>query len=533
MTYINQEVFGPRMRHTSFVTVGIAAAIAALMVLVLVPAGSNAQSASTTVTATPLGAGHGAIPAKGELDCNGDSSLQHAIRPQLICIDPRGPGGPFYDNWQYVGHDEPNMRFISNAPGSANNMEYRLNLPVQPTTAAGVATYQDTPTFWFGLAVCDNNSFPQQTCINDSDLNTGLGISATDAGSAVVELQFYAPSPEGFFGCQDGPTTTASTQYCVALNIDSLECDFTGGCNPACTEPVNFAYLTTNGVPVAPPSPQLSNINTFIGNQTPILRMAPGDQVEVFMHDTPSGLFAGVLDRNSGAFGWTTASAANGFQDTNLVTCAGTPYNFHPEYDTAAVNNIVPWAALMLGPSLDVETGHYEACDADLDDACVTVGSTTFSFGTDTDFDGVPYQTNGWSVKLSNGPHHAGAINLLDVVPGMFGPASLGGGVKTGYPIYELETDIGLTLFELPTGPVCDLLIPNSCSVDNLAAVGPTYAGFYPFFSTKGCTAAFGDLTAPGWHDHGGIKGFGPTQASFQGTIALWITNGAFYTNSC
>ena len=516
-------------------TVVMSAAIAALMVLLLVPSGALAQSTSTTVNANAtLGANVGQFPAHGELDCNGDSSLQQAIHPQMQCIDPHGGStGSFTDNGWYVGHDEPNMRFMSNTPGSANNMEYLITLPAQPTGPHGIPTYQDTAAFWFGLAVCDTNSFPQHSCIKDSDANTGLGTSAHDAGSAVVELQFYAPSPEGFFGCQDGPTTTASTQYCAALNIDSLECNFSGACNPACTEPVNFAFLTTNGVPVAPPSPQLSNINTFIGNQTPILRMAPGDQVEVFMHDTSQGLHTGVLDLTSGASGFMTASAANGFQNTNLNTCAGTPYSFHPEYSSAAVNNIVPWTALQLGVSLDVETGHYETCDGDIDDACVTLGSSTFSFGTDVDFDGVPYQTSGWSYQLHPSATHAGAVNLRDLVPGMFGPESFHLGLASGYPIFELETDIGFTLGQEPTGPLCNLLLPNSCSVDNLALVGPTFGGFYPSWSTKGCTAAFGQVGGPGWDTYGGLAGYGPVVAVFSGTTAIYGTNGAFYANSC
>ena len=51
----------------------------------------------------------------GELDCNGDSSVQKSIRA-MTCTDIRGLasvdnantwGGKFYDNGQYIGHDEP------------------------------------------------------------------------------------------------------------------------------------------------------------------------------------------------------------------------------------------------------------------------------------------------------------------------------------------------------------------------------------------------------------------------------------------
>jgi hypothetical protein len=226
------------------------------------------------------------------------------------------------------------------------------------------------------------------------------------------------------------------------------------------------------------------------------------------------------------------ASAANGFQNTNHLTCAGTPYNFHPEYGTAAVNNIVPWAALMLGPSLDVEIGHYEHCDSDSDDACFNVGGQVFSPGEDFDFDGTPYHPHGWSATLAPTAHHAGAVNLQSIMPGSIGPVSYSGGVASAYPIFELETDIGLTLFQTTSPSACNLLVPNSCSVDNLNLV-PTFSGFYPYFSTKGCTAAFGNVHGTGWNTYGGVLGYGGTQPSFQGTIALWITNGAYYTNSC
>ncbi len=34
--------------------------------------------------------------------------------------------------------------------------------------------------------------------------------------------------------------------------------------------------------------------------------------------------------------GWMQASAANGFMNTSSTDCSGTPYNFQPEYNTAA-----------------------------------------------------------------------------------------------------------------------------------------------------------------------------------------------------
>ena len=57
-----------------------------------------------------------------------------------------------------------------------------------------------------------------------------------------------------------------------------------------------------------------------------------------------------------------TASAANGFMNTSISTCAGTPYTFHAEYSTASQQNQVPWAALEGGVLMQQEIGHAEVC---------------------------------------------------------------------------------------------------------------------------------------------------------------------------
>ena len=60
--------------------------------------------------------------------------------------------------------------------------------------------------------------------------------------------------------------------------------------------------------------------------------------------------------------GFMQASAANGFANTSIVDCSGTPFNFEPEYSTAAQANIIPWAALQTNISTEYETGHFEPC---------------------------------------------------------------------------------------------------------------------------------------------------------------------------
>jgi hypothetical protein len=59
-----------------------------------------------------------------------------------------------------------------------------------------------------------------------------------------------------------------------------------------------------------------------------------------------------------------TASAANGFMNTNIKTCDGTPFTFHAEYNTAKIQNQVPWAALEGGVLMEQEIGHSEVCSS-------------------------------------------------------------------------------------------------------------------------------------------------------------------------
>src|ERR1039457_5962910 len=65
----------------------------------------------------------------GGLDCNGWSPVSKNIR-SMVCTDPHGGSGKrFYDNGWYIGHDEPDVQFYSNKPGSGNDMVYRISLP--------------------------------------------------------------------------------------------------------------------------------------------------------------------------------------------------------------------------------------------------------------------------------------------------------------------------------------------------------------------------------------------------------------------
>ena len=304
-----------------------------------------------------------------ELDCNGWSSAYHAVKPGIraLCTDPirvqNGHASRFVDNGWYVGHDEPSVKFISDARGSGNTMTYLMQLPVdphqRPTTSGSVTDYGELSVApWFGLPICDPHSYPQHPCKPDSDANQGQISNPADAGSAFLELQFYPP---GFGDFVDGESCSRS-QWCAALTIDSLECTFGfATCNSACEEPVNFAYLQANGVPAGPPSPQLVDVSSYLGNAR-TLKLNPDDVLAVSISDPPSGLTAVVRDISTGQTGYMTASSANGFMDTNISDCSGNPFTFHAEYSTARQQNQVPWAALEGGVLMEQETGHFEVC---------------------------------------------------------------------------------------------------------------------------------------------------------------------------
>jgi hypothetical protein len=346
----------------------------AIPVVSLAAAAQLALAGQASASHAVASAGHAAGTIKPDkvnsLDCNGWSKAYTPANPamRMFCTDPLSTKGGygahrFYDNGHYVGHDEPSVKFISAVPGSGNTMTYAMRLPkdpaAAPTPSGSVTDYEELSVApWFGLPICDPNSYPQNPCTPDSDSNSGSISNPSAAGSAFMELQFYPPGWTPFTDAG----SCSRTQYCAALNIDSLECTFGFAfCNSNCIEPVNFSYLQTNGVPPGPPAPQDPNAYTWLGNAK-TLRMNPGDVVVVSITDPPGGLTATVRDLTTGQKGYIQASARNGFANTSLATCAGTPHTFHAEYSTARKQNQVPWAALEGGVLMEQEIGHFEAC---------------------------------------------------------------------------------------------------------------------------------------------------------------------------
>ena len=533
--------------------------------------------------------------AQGELDCNGDSPIQQSVRTTMNCTDIRGFtsidnahtwGGRFYDNGVYIGHDEPDTIFYSSQPGTGNNVTWTERLGRDPAAAPTVQTPGSDAAHWFELSIapwtsmmmCDPNSYPLTPCAPQSDANAPAPctISADPcpngyqgAGSAFMEMQFYPP---GFAPFADA-VSCDNSHWCAALTIDSLECTYGfATCNNNCIEPVNFAYIQTNGVPAGPPSPQEANLSTFTPNGRTLL-MNPGDQITIRMSDAsiPGGKGAKafevvVTDLTTHQSGFMQASAANGFQNTSMANCSGTPFNFQPEYNTAAPQNISPWAANRGDITTQFETGHFTPCTDLAKPASITLGpgvtdqfwytcrgpyeksappdggkspevSDAFCFpqgdthgvlntapdtvtgcidaytqNGDLDFDGTPY----W-------PEWPTGSTPTSKLPGSF-VESLPTSGGTQYSQFQIQTDLALSESTCtPTGSGCAVPPPNAPG------------GFYPYWSrvtsSGRCTLEFGNVSSG--------AGVNPMGQDAQYGTAQWATLGypqflgPIQSNSC
>ena len=351
-----------------------------------------------------------------------------------LCTEPVDAIG--YDG-AYTGHDEPSLLFYSNTAGSGNSSLYHVKLPTEPRVlpnqagTAGTWNFQLHPAYWFGMALCDNQSAPEFThapCTPDSDSNIfdGTNDAAPDyighhPGTAFLEVQFYPP---GWAPWPPGVSCDAS-QWCAAMAIFSLNQNLNSGAlnNESCLdsvglEPANFAFITKSGVPHAPPSPLGGTAATFTPSSATDLFMNPGDNLTLDIHDGAAGLTVIVHDLSTGESGSMTASAANGFAhilfEPASATCHQEPYTFRPMYATSSEHTRVPWAAHSYNVAASDEIGHFEYCDTVSEEggACVSNGedsidgddagcfSAAFSLfvpiggciATDNDFDGTSYQ---------------------------------------------------------------------------------------------------------------------------------------------
>lgn len=352
----------------------LAAAVMFGIAMTGAPAVAAPQSASSYTPA-----------ARGELDCNGFSPVQKPLRNNE-CTDIRGFqgvtnsntwGGRFYDNGHYIGHDEPDATFESNAPGSGGNVDWTVTLGRDPRAAPGDAVpgkdvshwFELSPAPWFSMSLCDPNSYPQTPCTPNSDSNapTCFGPNCVTAnsggGSAFMEMQLYPPNQPPFADNE----SCDSSHWCAALTIDSAEC--TAGfaqCNLDCEEPLQFAFVQKDGIPTGEPAPQDATLATEVPNKETLL-MNPGDTIRIHLFDAPApgggkAIEVVIDDLTQHTSGFMQGSAANGFQTTSMADCSGTPMNFQPEFNTAKPGNISSWTAIAADISTEFETGHFEPC---------------------------------------------------------------------------------------------------------------------------------------------------------------------------
>jgi hypothetical protein len=460
----------------------------------------------------------------------------------------------YLDNGYYVGHDEPSMEFVSNTPGSGNSAQYSVTLPTEPSfppngSAAGpVWDFQLTPTFWFGMVMCDNQSWPEgnSNCTPDSDSNIQVPPTPTHAGSAYEELQFYPPGWAPNVSCDQ-------VHWCAALTIDSFQANYDfSNANPNCEEPVNYALLTRDGVPIGPPGPDTATQQTFDVPPSPdVLLMSPGDSLTVTMNDTPGGFFTHITDNTTGQSGFMVASAGNGFRhimwDPTNHTCMGAAYTFHPMYSTAAgyvpvtpantqpgepttVNEPQTWAgwtAHTYNIAFAVEVGHFESPDKGMNEKPVRGKGGAFRqeegpcfsgpvipgcTGSDVpDFDGFSYQAD-WPNSMS-----AGAFPSPVLVSS---PKSMAADGSFTNPYGSLQFEADIPRIEAPdSGGVCDRILGAGCTNP------PAGAAFYPWFHelTNGTACAYGiGNTIPGEVSGfgGEVHEFGPLEYTQYSTVA-------------
>jgi hypothetical protein len=431
----------------------------------------------------------------------------------------------------YVGHDEPAVLFYSNRPGSGNRLRYTLTLPKNPPSTNilnGRRTYDfmNRVTFWFGMAMCDTQSYPEllRRCTPDSDKNiVDPAKSPYHPGTAFMEMQFYPP---GWVNWPAGISCSAH-QWCAALTIDSLTLNPITGQenNAACedlvtVEPVNFAFITKSGQPHAPPSPVNSTIDTFTPHRSTDLFMNSGDQIRLTMHDTAHGLLVSLHDLTTGQSGSMTASAAKGFGqvkfDPNGNGCTNIPYDFHPMYSTSSPRTRVPWAAHTYNVSFSDEIGHFDYCTkvptptgscaglegrpgdrepTDFDDNYCLPGSMSTlirvsgCLDSNLGFDGMSYQRNSWPDGNTS----------LHPTPLLFTSPLTGSAYDKNYERAGFEAD--LPRIEADAPQQCDRFADNhpGCTRLPLTDDGKR-VDFYPYYSTtrlNGCTWMEG-ATVPG-----------------------------------
>jgi hypothetical protein len=528
------------MRRTLAVLAGILLVASAATTA---SAGTSAQRASATRAASPA-------EQERRFLCNEGDPL---------CAETADAIG--YEG-RYTGHDEPSVLFYSDKAGSGNNNRYRIVVPKDPPTlpkqdgTGGTFNFQDRIAFWFGMDLCDNQSAPEFThepCTPNSDTNIFDGSDPAKPdyigrhpGTAFLELQFYPPGWVSF----ENAISCDATRWCAAMAIFSLNTDQNTGVannadclNTVGIEPANFAFITRNGRPQAPPAPLDLTTEAFTPDPARDLFMRAGDQLDISIHDSPAGLVTRIKDRTSGQSGSMTASVANGFAQVNYdptaATCSQTPYAFHPMYSTASEHTRVPWAAHSYNIAFSDEIGHFEYCSSvtpegtcaesvndpggpdDDDVGCfgpeeslrIRVGGC---IGTDNDFDGVSYQRT-WPGTFRD-PRRDRRLHPRSV---LFTSPTFNGG--RNYSRVAFEADLP-RIEAADFGGNCDRSTGANC------VNPPPGANFYPIFTTRDSHAVGCQWQLGGTHIPGTTRTFGGTSTAEFGPLLFLTYPGPGFT---
>ena len=372
-----------------------------------------------------------------------DAAYTGHDEPSLLFYSDK-PGSGNRLSWRIRLPKEPPVPPNQQATGGTFNFQLHVTFWVGMT----VCDDQSAPNP--GGSTVNGVALPHIPCKPDSDANVFDNTTLTDAhyigrhpGTGFMEMQFYPPDSPIGCGNPHHPH-----QWCAALNIDSASENQNSGDlnNKDCqkrfsTEYVNFAFITKSGTPEGPSALVGSaGFFGFVPSDNDTLFLNSGDVLRISLADTPHGLRIRIFDLTTGEEGSMVASAANGFKQLlfqpSATTCSTPTVDFHPAYATSSEHTRNTWTAHSYNIAFSDEIGHYEYCNKvdtskgnsstdafgdvfsndcivngvhDLDTNknlvgeddvnCVDTTNNTAGFvpnigctGTDTDFDGVPYQ---------------------------------------------------------------------------------------------------------------------------------------------
>jgi len=362
--------------------------------------------------------------------------------PSLLFYSNK-PGAGNHMIWKLTLPADPPT--LPNQLGTGGTFNFQLH----PAFWVGMTVCDDQSAPNPGGSTVNGVELPQVACVpvSDSNIYDDANLAhpryiGRHPGTAFMEMQFYPPASAIGCGNVDHPN-----QWCAALNIDSDSINQNTGVlnNSACLnaygqEYVNFAFITQSGSPEGPSA--LIGTAGFAGTvptDNDTLFMNSGDVLRIELQDTAHGLQITILDLTTGQSGSMVASAANGFAQVmyqpSATTCATQAVDFHATFATSSEHTHNTWTAHTYNIAFSDELGHYEYCNQvdttpgnfftdgagdiisffcvkdgvhDLNTSPVGDDDSFYCFdstnntvgyppnigctGTDTDFDGVPYQ---------------------------------------------------------------------------------------------------------------------------------------------